>query len=70
MLDWCDGIDECIVSIINVNKGMKEPTNGYQYYSTNQKLTFGEVLKVNEFLYTCASIWVKTILNHCNLTWV
>lgn len=60
MLDWYDIIDECIISVINVDNGMKEPTRGYEYYYTNQILIFGEYLKVKESLYTCVNYLGQT----------
>ena len=37
---------ECVVSIININNGIKEPTCEYQNYNTNHILKFGMYLKV------------------------
>ena len=53
-----------MVSIININNGIKEPTHGYQNCNTSQILIFGGYVKVRESLYTRVIIWVNTILNH------
>ena len=50
-----------MVSSININNGIKEPTRGYQ--NCNISLIDGYV-KVRESLYTRVIIWVITILNH------
>ena len=50
VLDWY--IDECMVSIMNIDNGFKEPTRGYQNYNTSQILIFGGYVKVRESLYT------------------
>ena len=39
-------IGECMVSLININSGIKEPTYGYQICNTTQMLTFGGYVKV------------------------
>ena len=57
-------IGECMVSIININNGVKEPTHGYQNCNTNQILIFGGYVKVRESLYTQVIIWVNAILNY------
>ena len=44
-------IDECTVSIININNGIKEPTCWYQNCNTNQISIFGGYIKVRESLY-------------------
>ena len=59
MLCWYIG--ECMVSIININNGINEPTHGY--HNTSQNLTFCGYVKVRESLYTQVLIWVTTILN-------
>ena len=53
-----------MVSIINFNHGIKEPTHGYQNSNTSQILIFGEYVKVRESLYTQVIIWVDNIMNH------
>ena len=54
-------IGEFMVSSININNGIKEPTRGYQ--NCNISLIDGYV-KVRESLYTRVINWVITILNH------
>ena len=61
-------IGECMVSIININDGIKEPTWEYQICNTSQKLIFGGYVKVRESFYTQVIIWVDTILNHIDTT--
>ena len=41
-----------MVSIININNGIKEPTCGYQNCNTSEILIFGGYAKVRECLYT------------------
>jgi hypothetical protein len=55
-----------MVSIINFNHGIKEPTHGYQNSNTSQILIFREYVKVRESLYTrgFTKIWVDNIMNH------
>ena len=55
-----------MVSIININNGIKEPTSGYQNYITTQILIFGGHVKVRESLFIRVIIWVYTISNHIN----
>ena len=43
---------ECMVSIININSGIREPTRGYQNYNTSQLLIFGVYVKARESLDT------------------
>ena len=57
-------IGECIVSIININNSIKEPTHGYQNWNTSHILIFGGCVKVRDPLYTQVIIWVDAILNH------
>lgn len=59
---WC--IDECMVSIIKVNNGIKEPACVYQNCNTNQILIFGGYVKAGESLRTQVITWVRTNLNH------
>jgi hypothetical protein len=40
-----------MVSIININNGIKELTHGYQNYNTSETLIFDGNLKMREFLY-------------------
>ena len=49
MLDWYIG--ECIVSVININTGMQEPTCGYLNFNTSQILILGGYVKMGESLY-------------------
>ena len=56
-------IGECMVSIINTNNGIKEPTSGYQNCLTIQMLIFGGHLKMRESFYARVITWVNTILN-------
>lgn len=53
-----------MISIININNDIKEPTHGYQNYKTNQILVFGRYLKAREYLYARVIIWINTILDH------
>ena len=62
MLVWYIG--EGMVSITNINNGIKEPTCGYQKYNSSQILIFDGYVKVRESLYTQVIIWVNTSLNH------
>ena len=43
---------QCMVSIVNIDNGIKEPTGGYCNCNTNQILIFGGYVKVRNFLYT------------------
>ena len=61
MLDWY--IVECMVSIININNGIKEPTRGIQNCSTSQIMIFGGYVKVQKSLSTRVIIRVDIILN-------
>ena len=56
-----------MVSIININYGIKEPTCGYQNCDTSQILIFGGYPKVGVCMYTWVSICVNTILNHIDI---
>lgn len=51
MLDQYIG-DECVVSIINIDNGVKKPTHGYQNRNTNQILIFDECVDVKKHLST------------------
>ena len=55
-------VGECIVSVININNGIKEPTRGYKNYETNHILIFGGHVEVSEFLHTQVINWVNAIL--------
>ena len=44
-------IGECMVSIINISNGIKEPTCGHQNCDTEQMLIFGGYVKVTEYSY-------------------
>ena len=57
-------IGECMVSMINTNNGITEPTLGYQNCSASHILIFGAYVKVRESLYTRVIIWINTTLNH------
>jgi hypothetical protein len=41
-------IGECMISIIKINNGIKEPIYGYQNCNTTQILIFGGYVKVRE----------------------
>ena len=60
-------IGECLVSIININNGIKKPTRKYQNCNTSQILIFGGYVKVGESLYTWVIIWVNTSLDQINI---
>ena len=45
-------IGECMVSTINLNNGIKEPTHGYQNLNTSQIMIFGGYVKVREAVCT------------------
>jgi hypothetical protein len=51
---------ECMVSIMDINNGIKESTCRYQNYDTMQILICGGYAKVGESLYTQVIIWVTT----------
>jgi hypothetical protein len=56
---------ECMVSIINIDNGIKEPTRGHQNCNANKTLVFNGCIKVRESLYTqllFGSIPVLTML--------
>jgi len=57
---------ECTVLRININNSIKEPTSGYQNYSTNQRLILDGYLKVRKPFYAQVSSWVRSVLNHNN----
>ena len=61
MLDWY--VVVCMVSIININNGIKA-TCGIQNCSTSQILIFGGYVKVQKSLSTQVIIGVDIILNH------
>ena len=63
-LDWYIG--ECMVSITDINNGIKEPTRGYQNCIASQILIYGGYLKFRESLYTQVIIWVS---NHSKPYW-
>ena len=65
MLVWY--ISECVVSIMNINNGIKELTCGYQNCNTSQVLIFGGYVKGRESLSTLVIIWVNTIVNHIDI---
>ena len=50
---------KCMVSIININIGIKESTHGYQNYNTIQTLIFGGYVKVRGSLYIHVIGWVN-----------
>ena len=60
-------IGECLVSIININNGIKKPTRKHQNCNTSQILIFGGYVKVGESLYTWVIIWVNTSLDQINI---
>ena len=53
-----------MVSVININNRIKEPTHGYQKCNTSQKLILRGILRVRESLNTRVIIWINSILNH------
>lgn len=55
-------MSDCMVSIININNGIREPTCGDQNYNTSQKLIFGGYGEVRVSLHTQFIIWVNIIL--------
>ena len=55
---------ECMVSIININNDIKEPTHGCQNCNTRIILISGAYFKMKESLYSQIIVWVNTILNH------
>ena len=57
-------IGECMVSIFNINNGIKEPTRGYQNCNISHILIFCGYVMVRESLCTRVIIWVNTMLNH------
>ena len=57
-------IGESIVSLININNGIKEFTFGCQICNNILMLIFNGYFKVRESLYTQVVIWVDLILNH------
>ena len=62
MLVWYIG--ECIISVMNINIDVKDPTHGYQHCNTFQILIYDGYVKVRESWYTQVIIWVNTILHH------
>ena len=56
-----------MVSLINTNNGVKEPTHGYQICNTNQILILDGSVKSREALHTRVIIWVTIILNHIDI---
>ena len=62
MLVWY--IAECMVSIININNGIKKSLRVYRKCNINQMLTFGGYVKARKSLYNRVIAWVNTILNH------
>ena len=57
-------ICECMVLIININKGIKESTCGYQKCNTSHILIYSWCVKVRESLHTQLIVWVNAVLNH------
>ena len=55
MLAWYVG--EFIVSSININTCVKEPTRGYQHCNTTQ--IFGRYIKVRESIYTQVIVIIR-----------
>ena len=53
-----------MVLIININKGIKEFTCGYQDCNISHILLFGGYVEVRDSLYTRVVISVNDILNH------
>ena len=53
-----------MVSIININNGIKEPTCWYKNCTASQIMKYGGYVKARESLYIQVIIWVNTILNH------
>ena len=53
-----------MVSTININNGIKEPTRGYRICNTIQILIFGGYLKVTDSLYTRVITRINAIQNH------
>ena len=45
-------IGECMVSRVNINNGVKEPTGRCRNFNTNPTMKFGGYVKVRESLYT------------------
>ena len=60
-------IVECMVSMININNGIKEHIRGYRNCNPNQILIYGGYVKMREPLYTRDLVWVYTILNHIDI---
>ena len=52
-----------MITIININIGIKEPTRGHQNCNTNPTLIFGGYLKVVESLFTQVIIWLIAFYN-------
>ena len=57
-------IGDCMVSITNINNGIKEPICGHQNCNTGWLIIFSEYVKRREFLYARVIIGVNTILDH------
>ena len=57
-------IGECMVSIIDINKVIKEYTHGCQNCNTSQILIIGGYLTVRVCLYIWVIIWGNIILYH------
>ena len=60
-------IGGCMVSISNINNGIKELSMYCQNCNINQMFIFDGYLKVRESWYTCIFIWINTILNHIDI---
>ena len=56
-------IGECMVSIININDDIKEPTQGYQDCYSHSNIDVQWVCLVRESLYIRVIIWINTIVN-------
>lgn len=65
MFDYC----ECMVSIINIDNGIKALTCGYQNYNIRKIMIFGGYVEVRVSLQNGIHIQVNIILNHSD-TWV
>ena len=62
MLVWYIG--ECMVSTMNINNDVIEPTHMHQKLQYESDIDIWWVCPVRDSLYTMVIIWVDTSLNH------
>ena len=57
-------IGDCMALTININNGIKEPTNGYQFLWYRSNIGIWWVCEGERILIYMSCLWVNIILNH------